>query len=265
MTLNEDDQFDVLSFLSQGPKVIADFRKSKSFWVEDLGRGVYPRSLLDMLIDMEFVSKFRPYQSADEEIEGFINNLGDGISDDRKKVLSRYTSFQLTDYGKEILGSSDARAMKEDKQETTITETFSDEPKGMGEPKQNKALNVFLEEEPDLYTEEDLKVKYESSSDADGTVDDVEIEELPKETAVEAPKKETDLEQEIALVEGDRDEDENEDLLQMSARIIHIDKEIGFLQKELDDAGFLSKRKIQKQIDELLEEKKLLEKQTKDF
>lgn len=210
--------------------------------MEDLERGVYPRSLLDMLVDMEFVSKFRPYRSTDDEIETFINNLGD-VSDARKKTLSRYTSFRLTDHGKEILGSSDARTKKDAERNAVTTETHLDEKKGMGEVEMNESIRNFSEEGiPRGLTEEfDLK------RDA---------------TAPEEPEM---LEQELALVEGDRDEDENEDLLQMSVRINQIDREVGSLEKELDEAGFLSKRKIQKQIDELLAEKRQLEEQTKDF
>jgi hypothetical protein len=240
----ENDQFDVLEFLHGAPRIIEDFHQSRQFWVEELGRGVYPRSLLDMLIDMDLVVKFRPYKSTKEETDSFIKELDlDGVSDERKALLAKYTSFRLTEFGKESYTTSRTRELKTIDAESDVIEHV-----------ETVDTEEVSEPEP-LDLEEDTEDR------------DIELEHVPMETdprieeEIESPiddKKE--VLDEIGMIEGN--EDEEEPIAQENVRLIQINEEIDQLKKELDDAGFLSKRKIQKQIDDLEEERAQVEQST---
>jgi len=107
MSSQKENDSDIFKFLSNGPKIIDDFRQSAFFYVKEYNRGIYPRNLLKMLQDMDMVKSFKPYKSSNDEITKVSNELDKlGISKDRKEVLLKYVFWQLTDNGKDILKST---------------------------------------------------------------------------------------------------------------------------------------------------------------
>lgn len=50
--------YDIIEFLKSGPKGTDDFRNSESFFDDKKERGIYPRKLLHLLLDMNIVEKY---------------------------------------------------------------------------------------------------------------------------------------------------------------------------------------------------------------
>jgi len=261
MTLGEDNQLDVLSFLAEEPKTIEDFRQSEAFYVADLGRGVYPRSLIDMLIDMELVSKFTPYKATEDEIEAFINTLNN-LSDERKVILEKYTSFQLTEFGKETAEASETR------KEKNIPVMESVQPKEQY-PAEVTSINLLPEmdskfEGVDLTPLEEIdhqpkeEIEPEIYGEKKRGMSEVEIA-----PALHSEKMKEALE-EISLVEGEADEEE---LMEITIRINQIEEELQEIEQKISSGDLKRKerKRLSKRKDDLVEEKKSIEKQAADF
>lgn len=255
MTLREDNQFDVLSFLMEEPKIIDDFRESELFYVADLGRGVYPRSLIDMLIDMELVAKFTPYKSTSEDTEAFINTLGN-LSDERKAILEKYTSFQLTEFGKETAEASETRKDKNVSvmESVQLKEQYPAEVISI--PVEQPFEGVELSSLEHIDHSSKKTIEPEVYGETQNGMSEVE---LPKALHNE---KTQEMIEEISLVEGEADEDElAEEEMRKATRLVEITEELEKIELQLNDNDIKrkEKKKLKSQRDELQEEKEKIE------
>ncbi|MFO8017659.1 MAG: hypothetical protein R6U96_03430 [Promethearchaeia archaeon] len=216
---DDENQFDVLGFLESGRKIIDDFHESKRFYVEEVDRGVYPRKLINMLIDMGLVDKFSPYKSSKKEIKEFEENLSkNDISEERLETLTQYTSFGLTEMGKDAYKVSKEREKETHQREKKLkVEKKAEAPEAAPpeEEKEEKKLEKKVTKEgktKEVTEPEPQKKKPEQK------------EEPPKAKEEEKPIKASKPKKESAI-----------------EKVENIEKEIESLEEEIDSLGFFDR------------------------